>query len=208
MDNMLTGSKQDESEWLSDFQKQWYYGTLGVDHQVMIKVKKWARVVAYKFGNPELADDLEQNCLLALSTTKFRAESKLDTFIVTILENLNRAEWRKRGGNRQKELVEMPDTSSQEFLEAVLQHISSERWMKKLVSEKSDVKRIVVSTIMNAEKIIGRKRIAEIATEESGKKVTRHQVEVILRQMHDNLTGGNSGDSDDDDEPQEFERVA
>jgi hypothetical protein len=207
MDNMSNDPRQDEAEWICDFQKQWSYRTLGVDHPVMIKVKRWARVVAYKFGNPELADDLEQNCLLSLATAKFRADSKLDTFIVTILMNLNRKEWHKRGGDRQKELVDMPDTSSQEVLEAALRHISSERWMKKLVSEQSDVKKIVVSTIMNADKIIGRKRIAEIATEESGKKVTRHQVEVILRQLRESVTTGGSDDSDDD-EPQEFERVA
>lgn len=207
MDNMLNDSQQDESEWLVDYQKQWHYGTLSVSHPVMIKVKRLARVVAYKFGNPELADDLEQNCLLALLTAGFRGGSKLDTFIVTILVNLNRREWRKRGGNRQKEIVDMPDTSSQEVLEAVLRHLSSERWMKKLVSENSDVKSIVIRTIIEAEKIIGRKRIAEIATEKSGKKVTRHQVEVILRRFRDDLTDGSSDDSEDD-EPQEFENVA
>ena len=198
MESVLNGPNQDDANSLVDYQKRWHDRSLTDDHPVRIKVKKLSRVVAYKFGNRELADDLEQNCCLALLKIKFRGKSKLDTLITTILKNLNRKEWRKAGGKRRKEIVEivdMPDASSREVLEAVIAHVSSERLMEKLVSENSDVRATVVDTIANAETIIGRKRIAEIASARLGKKVTRHQVEVILGQLRGNLTndGGGSG---------------
>ena len=196
MASVLNGPNQDDANWFADYQWRWQKGSLTVDHPVVCKVKRLSRVVAYKFGNRELADDLAQNCYLALLKIEFRGESKLDTLITTILENLNKREWNKGGGKRRKEIaeiVDMPDASSDEVMKAMVAQVSSERFMEKLVSENSDVKATVIDTIANAETIIGRKRIAAIATARLGKTVTRHQVEVILGQLRDKLRNGGSG---------------
>lgn len=171
-------------EQMRDFQEQWRNNTLSDDHVVMVKVKKWSRTIAYKFKRPQHADDLEQATRIALSSCDYQGKSKLDTYIVRILLNENSAEWRKSGAQRQGELsANVPDVASQELMDAVLARVSLEKYMGRHLASRPDFHREVLRVVIEAEREIGRQRIAEVLSGKLDRKVTRYEVEVALEQM-------------------------
>jgi DNA-directed RNA polymerase specialized sigma24 family protein len=181
---------QKDLEIFWDFREQWQNRSLTNEHVVMVKVKKWAKRIAYRYDDSQRADDLEQSCLLALVKSNYQGKARLDTFIVNILLHENIAEWRRNGGQRLTEFPEeMQDESCREIMNGVLKRISDDRLMEKLLNTESELKRSVVLIIVRSEHLIGRKRIAELASKQLGRKVTRYEVEVALEQLRDNLEG-------------------
>lgn len=173
---------------LQDFQRKWQDGTLEKNHRVSLKTRKWSEIVANKYRHPERAEDLAQSCLMALSVWNYQAQAKLDTVIVRILLHENTKQWRKSGEKNRGELpVEMQDEASQEILEGVLRRISSDKLMANLMQTRPDLQRRIALIIAQAEDRLGRKRLAQLASRQVDRKVTRYEIEVTLQQLKEAL---------------------
>ncbi len=171
-----------------DFKRQWDEGTLSDNHQVVVKTFGWCRSLAYRYGCPDRADDLRQEALMRLAKNNYRGEAALDIYILSIVQRLNIAQWRQGGGNHRDEFPEdAVDEASRELPEKVLRRLEEEEMMKNLIITKGELRREVVAIILRAESRVGRRRIAEIASQTLGHKVTRHEVENVLSRLRDEL---------------------
>src|SRR4051812_771599 len=83
-----------------DFKRQWEEGTLSDGHRVVVKTGGWCRTLAYRYDCPDRADDLRQEALMRLARSDYRGEAALDTYILSIVQRLNIAEWKQAGGSR------------------------------------------------------------------------------------------------------------
>ncbi|MDT7688079.1 MAG: hypothetical protein QOE46_838 [Acidobacteriota bacterium] len=171
-----------------DFQRQWIERTLSDDHPVVVKTTGWCRTLAYRYGCPERADDLRQEALMRLATSIYRGQATLDTYILSIVQRLNIAEWKQAGGNHRGEFPEeVVDEASLELLDRVLRRLEEDELLASLLATRSELRRTVVKIILRAEKQVGRRRLAELASETLGHKVTRHEVETVLKQLREVL---------------------
>ncbi|MDT7688488.1 MAG: hypothetical protein QOE46_1247 [Acidobacteriota bacterium] len=167
-----------------DFKARWADGTLSKDHPVVAKTSHWARAISFKYGCPERGDDLKQEALMQLATSSYKGEAGLNTYILTIVERLNIAEWKRAGGKRREELPEeVVDEANLELLDRVLQRLEEDELLASLLATRSELRRTVVKIILRAEKQVSRRRLAELASQELGHKITRHEVEIVLKQL-------------------------
>ncbi|MDT7808033.1 MAG: hypothetical protein QOJ70_1846, partial [Acidobacteriota bacterium] len=74
-----------------------------------------------------------------------------------------------------------------ELLDRVLQRLEEDELLASLLATRSELRRTVVKIILRAEKQVGRRRLAELASETLGHKVTRHEVETVLKQLREVL---------------------
>jgi DNA-directed RNA polymerase specialized sigma24 family protein len=172
-----------------DFKRQWDEGILSDDHQVVVKTCGWCRTLAFRYGCPDRADDLQQEALMRLAKSSYRGEAALDTYILSIVQRLNIAEWKQAGGSRRDEFpeVEAVGEANLELVKKVFRKMEEEELEKNLLDTKSATRRAVVEIILDAENQVGRRRIAEIASQTLGHKVTRHEVENVLKRLRDEL---------------------
>lgn len=171
-----------------DFERLSRSGDLKSDHVVMVKVARWAKGIAYKFNAASRADDLGQDCLMALLASGYSGQASLDTFIVKVLLSKNIAAWRKDGAKRQAEMpVDLKDEVSSEFSQAIEARLSSDDLLDDLLRSNDKLFTTVVEIISQAEHSIGRQRIAELASERLQRVVNRYQVEMILKKLRDRL---------------------
>ena len=177
-----------DMEDFRDFEKLWWNNTLNENHVVMLKVRRWAEGIAYKYNKASRARDLEQDCLMALINSGYNGQAALDTFIVKILLRKNIAAWRKDGAKKQGAMpAEMTDQAGSEFSRAVEARLSSDGLVEELLKSQDKLMTTVVEIITEAEHSIGRLRIAELASERLQRAVTRYQVEVALKKLRDRL---------------------
>lgn len=177
-----------------DFKRQWAEGTLPDDHPVVVKTTCWCRELAKRYGCPDRADDLRQEALIRLATSEYRGQAALGTYILSVVQRLNIAAWRQNGGKHRGELpeVEAVDEANRELVEKVIRALEEDEMVKTLFDTRNEVRRAVVQIILDAENQVGRRRIAEIASQTLGRPVTRHEVETVLKQLRDVL-GQHSG---------------
>lgn len=170
-----------------DFQRQWRERTLTNDHPVIVKTTKWTRILTYRYGCLDRADDYKQEALLRLVNSSFRGEARLDTYILSIVQRLNIADWQQGGGQRRGSwpMVDVKDEASQELFDKVVQRLSEDKLMAELLTTQSELKRTIMQIVVRAERQVGRRRLAEIASRMLGRNVTRHEVEVVFSQLRE-----------------------
>lgn len=171
-----------------DFIRQWNESTLSEDNPVVVKTSHWTKLLAFRYGYPDRADDLRQEALMRLATSEYRGQTALDTYILAIVRRLNIAAWRLGGGKRRDELpAEMTDEESPELFEKALRTVEEDEFVTRLLATRSVLRRLIVEIILDAEKQVSIRRMAESASQKLGYKVTRHEVQNVLKELREEL---------------------
>ena len=162
---------EDDLTAFRNFKELWESGALPEDDPVVAKTSYWARRLSLRYKCPERADDLRQEALLRLARADYEGKKPLDGYIRATIDNLYSDEQQKEGGKRRGKFpADIRDEASPDLFEEVSRAEEEDRLVADLISG-------------SWRRDITVRRLAEIASQTLGRKVSQRAVVSVLKEL-------------------------
>ena len=207
----MTQNNEDDVAVYQSFLREWDAERLKSTHPVMILVENLAKVVAIKHGCAAQYTDIRNETLLSLAReSNYEGKCSLKGYVMRVLIRkvpvvkaplVRLPRQTKKDGKPCVEerivykyvmlddepdeapVMELPDEHSDKLADKVLLRLAYDKLMREKIAAMPELTRTIIDIVTEHEESLGSRRIAEEATVRLGRKVTRHQVEVVFTQL-------------------------